>query len=69
MVTEISGQGNVWLGKCLSREVWLGKCPVEELSVWRNVYQGSVHQGSVSRGSVLGEVSVGKISSRGNVHI
>ena len=52
MVAEMSGRGNVLVGKC----------SVGELSVRGNVHRGSVCRGSVTRGSVLGEVSVGEMS-------
>ena len=57
MVGEMSGQGNVLVGKCPVGEVSVG-----EVSSW-----GSVCWGSVSRGSVLKKVSVGELSRQETV--
>ena len=54
VVTEMSGRGNVLVGKCSVKEVSFGEV---------------FGQGNVSRGSFLGEVSVEEMSNRGNIRI
>ena len=44
-----------------------GKCLVGELSCRGPVHRVTIRRGTVYRGYVLGEVSVGQVSSRGNV--
>ena len=56
-IGEISGRGNVLVGKCSVEGVCTG-----ELSGWE-----SARQEDVSQGSVLREVPVGKLSTQENV--